>query len=119
MLVTRGLLMSWMRSRTFAWRPWSARQRVRGPAFSGGATPPQSTRCSGGRISPLPKLGPHLPERDRREPAHRVRCQPVALVDVPPVPSAGKRLDDAGRLAAVPPEGLVEPRARRVIREAL
>src|SRR4051794_34051522 len=104
MLETSRALIFWIRSLTFARRPWSARRRARGSACSG-ALMPQSTRCSGRGISALPKLGPRLPERDRREPADVVWRQPVALVDVPAVPATGELLDDPGRLAAVPGEG--------------
>src|SRR5689334_16822468 len=108
--------MSWMRSLTFAAGPFRASRRLQGPPPSRGTAPPQSTVCSGRGISALPELVPNLPERVGGEPADMLGGHAVPLVDVLAVPAAGVLLDDTGRLAAVSPEGLVEPRPRRVVR---
>src|ERR1700737_1162100 len=113
MFAKSSLLMSAIRSRTFADVPCRLRLEAL-PAF-GPFAPPQSTRCSLVGISALPKFGPDLLEHDRGKLANGVRRQAGGLIDVCAVPPTSERFNNPGCFPAMPIESVVELGARRVV----
>lgn len=87
--------------------------------FFGQSKLPHWTRCPRLGISALPEFGAYLAERHRGELADMLRRQPIPMVDVLAVPSAGKGLDDPRRFAAVQVESRVEFRPRPIACEPL
>src|SRR5262245_12515368 len=119
MFATSGRLMSSILRWTFRDAPCRFRLRPDGLPRRSPPAPPHSTRCSWARISTLPKIGPRLLERSRAVSRNRIWREPIALIDVFAVPTAGDCLDDSRRLAAVHFKCFIEVGARGVILETL